>query len=227
MPHNSHNLTPPKESSAEEWFNGLQPTPPPRKKSPLRAIIFTVVIVFALATSALVMFVPPRHDVTVTDKDETCFELSAYDGLLTLLKPYSGLDTNTGEITIDEDIYAHEIFFVVNTTAFNLDLADDPTEFLQALGTYYKGHHKAAPLRVQIDARAEGSDTRITNEQIDIIEKLLIEAGLDTAALSRNVQAALVQNGTASEDVEIEEDSAERSAVSVRIIPTATNVCSQ
>lgn len=202
--------TPNNTQSAAAWFDSVPATastPPPTSHRKLLLLIVTGVI---LVTGIVVAFLLTRP--------KSCFVASNYRDLVTLVGPVSEdatpLDT---DIVQDEPLYVHPIYFTTTGTQFDLDAADDPTVFLQSIGSYSKTHQTSAPVSLKVNGMYTSADSKsLVEARVNHVRDIIAQSAGSTPPLIEATSALKIPDTDEPSD---EEDFANGQQIFVTITP--------
>lgn len=168
-------------TNTPDWLEPAVPTPQRgrhlRKISP-RFMILTVGII-AIAAGTILSLIAPTNS-----SESDCFNADNYSKLAETIYQFESdsLEAQAAEVNIP--YYIHSIYFLTDSLDFDTDLGEDPTSFLKAVGQNYKDYNDTAPFSINIGSSyADNSDLTIVNNRAVLLKNILIEAGVDEAAI--------------------------------------------
>ncbi len=201
---------PTSDQSAAAWFDGVPATtsaPPPASHRKLLLLIVAGVI---LVTGIVVAFLLTRP--------KSCFVASNYRELVTLVGSVSEdatpLDT---DIVQDEPLYVHPVYFTTTGTQFDVDAADDPTVFLQSIGSYSKTHQTSAPVSLKVNGMYTSADSKsLVEARVNHVRDTIVQSAGSAPPLIEATSTLTVPDTDEPSD---EEDFANGQQIFVTITP--------
>lgn len=191
--------------SPAEWFaqadpRGTDPLPAPPKRSK-RWLIVTGIVLVATACLLVIIY------VFFAPRSASCFDADNYTELLDIIKPIASDTIGTEDVQPQEPLYTHAIYFQSGTTDFDTDHMEDPTDFLQSIGSYSSKRHTATPITVTLTTGYSAADTiDIAQARIDYVRNILVRAGM-TASAVITPQPALVEPDAESDNDDVADGS--------------------
>ena len=226
-----------------EWFNRAAISPPmsqkPRRRR--RGIIIILIALLLIGGAVLAFFMTrnggsPSSSSSQSSSDqdatsEVCFDQTQYNRLINVINDSADESLVATDVIADEPLYMHEVYFLPDSTEFNLDIADSPIAFLEAIAKYHKANHTSVPFIIEIAPYySDAAETDMTNRQIYAVRQILIKAGFDEKAIKLVAPPELpdaegITLEEAEEMEEITDFDIDGIPVSVSIIPTPQKTC--
>lgn len=165
-----------------DWFVPSTPPPPqPPHEPPKHLNRWRIVIV----SSMVILLCAGVVFALVSLRSSSCFNASPYSQLITDINGVNGDTLTTSSIQPNAQLYGHSVYFLEGTTTFDTERSDDPTSFLQSIGSYYKDLGTTAPIAITISTTYAGTDSvDIARARSQYIRDILVKAGASSTIIT-------------------------------------------
>lgn len=218
--------------SPQEWFDQVNTPPPVPQTTPRRKRfrIIIVILIISLLIAGTVFILMPKKNTPSPTIAADCFEPKTYGRLLETINDNANESLILANVTSDEPLYVHEVYFQPDSIDFNLDIASNPIGLLEAIGTYYKANHNETPFTVHLETQYIGTDSSLANRRLEAVKKIMINAGVSEEAITiQRPVSDSSQDENPEEELEEEwsESDVDGIPVYVSILPPISKVCSE
>lgn len=165
----------------DEWFKqATTPTQPPAPKRSKRIVVAALILLTVVASATGIFAL--LNNPSIVQTQAACYPVANYKDLVTIINNYS----DDGMVTLDnirpqQLLYSHRLYFTPTLPSIDSDASPDASEFITALGNYYKQHASTAPIVVRVKANySTGTNEGIVKTRIANIKAALQQAGFGT-----------------------------------------------
>lgn len=154
-----------------------------------------------------------------SSQSTSCFNANNYQGLIDIIKPVDDDDIQVTDAQPQQPLYTYTAYFFQGTSDFDSEKSpENPTDFLQSVGSYYQKQHVSSPFSVQISTSyVAGDSLDLAQKRVNHVQSILQQAGLDISVIS-TPQPTLIPLTDETKD---DDDVVDGTPVLIGITPTS------